>query len=116
MSAIKNLIEFRFIQKYPEYRHRSRNIKFDIEEIPEDKIDAYTEFEYLKRTDNETIYKIEVRDYSRSGYCFADTPTIENYDDVTQLLGEGVAYVVDGVCLAYVKDNKVTDIRNLYWF
>ncbi len=115
MSAIKNLIEFRFIQKYPEYRHL-RNIKFDIEEIPEDKIDDYTGFDYLKRTDNETLYKIEVRDYSRSGYCLADTPTIEDYNDVTQLLSEGVAYVVDGVCLAYVKDNKVTDIRNLYWF
>jgi hypothetical protein len=37
MSAIKNLIEFRFIQKYPQYRHL-RNIKFDIEEIPEDLI------------------------------------------------------------------------------
>ena len=115
MSAIKNLIEFRFIQKYPEYR-RLRNIKLDIEELPEDKIDAYTEFEYLKRTDNETIYKIEIRDYSRSGYCHY----IENYDNVTDdmawLLSEGVAYVVDGVCLAYVKDNKVTDIRNLYWF
>lgn len=115
MSAIKNLIEFRFIQKYPEYRNL-RNIKFDIEEIPEDKIDDYTEFDYLKRTDNETLYKIEVRDYSRSGYCHG----IENYDDVTDdvawLLSEGVAYVVDGVCLAYVKDNKVTDIRSLYWF
>ena len=115
MSAIKNLIEFRFIQKYHEYLH-CRNIKFDIEEIPEDKIDAYTEFDYLKRTDNETLYKIEVRDYSRSGYCPADITPIENYDDVTQLLSEGVAYVVEGVCLAYVKDNKVTDIRNLYWF
>lgn len=111
MSAIKNLIEFRFIQKYPEYRNL-RNIKFDIEEIPEDKIDDYTEFDYLKRTDNETLYKIEVRDYNRSGYCH----NIENYDDVTQLLSEGVAYMVDGVCLAYVKDNKVTDIRSLYWF
>lgn len=111
MSAIKNLIEFRFIQKYPEYRNL-RNIKFDIEEIPEDKIDDYTEFDYLKRTDNETLYKIEVRDYSRSGYRH----NIEDYDDVTQLLSEGIAYVVDGVCLAYVKDNKVTDIRSLYWF
>lgn len=111
MSAIKNLIEFRFIQKYPEYRHL-KNIKFDIEEIPEDKIDDYTNFDYLKRTDNETLYKIEVRDYSRSGYCHC----IENYDDVTQLLSEGVAYMVDGVCLAYVKDNKVIDIRSLYWF
>lgn len=111
MSAIKNLIEFRFIQKYPEYRHL-RNIKFDIEEIPEDKIDDYTEFDYLKRTDNETLYKIEVRDYSRSGYCHC----IEDYNDVTQLLSEGVAYMVDGVCLAYVKNDKVTDIRSLYWF
>lgn len=111
MSAIKNLIEFRFIQKYPEYRH-IKNIKFDIKEIPEDKIDDYTEFDYLKRTDNETLYKIEVRDYNRSGYCH----NIEDYDDVTQLLSEGVAYMVDGVCLAYVKDNKVTDIRSLYWF
>ena len=111
MSAIKNLIEFRFVQKYPQYRHL-RNIKFDIEEIPEDKIDDYTEFDYLKRTDNETLYKIEIRDYSRSGYC----NTIEDYNDVTQLLSEGVAYVVDGVCLAYVKNDKVTDIRSLYWF
>ena len=97
MSAIKNLIEFRFIQKYPEYRHL-RNIKLDIEELPEDKIDAYTEYEYLKRTDNETLYKIEVREY---GHC--------------RFIGDNT-YLVEGVCLAYVKDNKVTDIRNLYWF
>ena len=115
MSAIKNLIEFRFIQKYPEYRHR-RNIKFDIEEIPEEQIGDYIICDYLKRINNETLYKIEVRDYGRSGYCLADFKTIENYNDVTQLLSEGVAYVVNGVCLAYVKDNKVTDIRNLYWF
>lgn len=111
MSVIKNLIEFRFIQKYPEYRYH-RNIKFDIEEIPEEKIDEYIICDYLKRTDNETLYKIEIRDYGRSGYCH----TIENYNDVTQLLAEGIAYVVDGVCLAYVKNDKVTDIRSLYWF
>lgn len=97
MSAIKNLIEFRFIQKYPEYRHR-RDIKLDIEEIPEDKIDDYIKYDYLKRTDNETLYKIEIREY---GYC--------------NFVGDN-NYLVEGVCFAYVKDNKVTDIRNLYWF
>lgn len=97
MSAIKNLIEFRFIQKYPAYRH-CRNIKFDIEEIPEDKIDEYIICDYLKRTDNETLYKIEIRDYGRCRF-----------------FGDNI-YLVDGVCLAYVKNDKVTDIRSLYWF
>lgn len=115
MGAIKNLIEFRFIRKYPEYRYL-KNIKLNIEEIPEEQIKDYIICDYLKRTDNETLYKIEIRDYGRSGYCLADIPTIENYNDATQLLGEGIAYVVDGVCLAYVKNDKVTDIRSLYWF
>lgn len=115
MSAIKNLIEFRFIQKYPGYRH-FRNIKLNIEEIPEEQIKDYIICDYLKRTDNETLYKIEVRDYGRSSYCPADITPIENYDDVTQLLSEGVAYVIEGICLAYVKNDKVTDIRSLYWF
>lgn len=92
MSAIKNLIEFRFIQKYPEYRHL-KNIELFIEEIPEDEIDDYIECDYLKRTDNETLYKIEVREY---GHC-------------------RFTYSVEGVCLAYIKNDKVTDIRSLYW-
>lgn len=97
MSVIKNLIEFRFIQKYPEYRYL-KNIKLFIEEIPEDKIDDYIEYDYLKRTDNETLYKIEVREY---GHC--------------RFKGDN-EYLVEGVCLAYVKNDKVTDIRSLYWF
>ena len=97
MSAIKNIIEFRFIQKYPEYRHL-KNIELFIEEIPEDKIDDYTEYDYLKRTDNETLYVIEVHEY---GHC--------------RFIGDNT-YLVDGICIAYVKNDQVTDIRNLYWF
>lgn len=97
MSAIKNLIEFRFIQKYPKYRHL-KNIELFIEEIPEDKIDDYTEYDYLKRTDNEALYVIEVREYSHCRFIGGNT------------------YLVDGICIAYVKNDQVTDIRNLYWF
>ena len=101
MSAIKNLIEFRFVQKYPEYRYhglKKDSIKLFIEEIPESEIDAYTNYDYLKRSDNETLYKIEVREY---GYC-----RFKGDDE----------YLVSGVCIAYIKDNKVIDIRNVYWF
>ena len=97
MSMIKNLIEFRFIQKYPEYRHL-KNIKLFIEEIPEDKIDDYIEYDYLKRTDNEILYVIEVREYGRCRF-----------------FGDNI-YLVDGICIAYVKNDQVMDIRNLYWF